>query len=88
MSIEIQNQYPWAVNVSKLLRAVASVNAAHLVDPKIEVDTESVKAEYLKIGGLIRDEAEKEEGDVTPKKKGAKKAKAVEETEESDEDTE
>jgi len=70
------NKYPWAVNPSKLQRAIAKVA------PK-NGNEEDIKAEYILIGGLVREE-EIEEGveevsidnegtDEAPKKKRTKK---------------
>lgn len=39
--------YPWAVNESKLQRAIAKAGS----------DPEAVKAEYIRIGGLVDEEA-------------------------------
>lgn len=67
----MENKYPWAVNPAKLQRAIAKVA------PKNGTE-EDIKAEYILIGGLVREvEAEEvsiEEGtEEAPKAKKSKK---------------
>jgi hypothetical protein len=72
----MENKYSWAVNPAKLQRAIAKVAIRNGSE-------EDVKAEYILIGGLVR-EVEVEEGveevsieeegtDEAPKAKKAKK---------------
>lgn len=70
----MDKKFGWAVNDLKLQRAIKIVNTAGK-----ELSDENVKAEYVKIAGLVRgenevsDEAEDiETVDETPKKRGRK----------------
>ncbi len=57
--------YEFAHNRTKLAQAVKAVEIARTLDHAIVVNEESVKAEYIKRGGLVLEVAEvKEEGVV------------------------
>lgn len=47
--------FPWAVNVVKLQAAKDRVQAAHNLDPRVEISEENIKAEYIKLAGKVLD---------------------------------
>lgn len=50
---QILEKYLWAVNVAKLMQAVKAANDQKLLNPSFDVTDESVRAEYVKRGGLL-----------------------------------
>lgn len=54
-------KYTWAVNETKLARAVMTVNDRIKAGTKIDNFDEAVKAEYIKLAGLVREVDEKKE---------------------------
>ena len=65
--------YAWAANKSKLDRAILRAKVAFNTDGKPEVTEESIKDQYLTLGGLV---LQNETSSVAPK---AKKIKADDE---------
>lgn len=49
--------FVWAFNKLKLKQAYSSLVDAKKFDPKLVIDEESMKDEYLKRGGLLTEEA-------------------------------
>ena len=72
----MSNKYAWAVNPAKLNTAILHVTEKSKVDSSVKVDEETVKAEYVKLLGLVRETGDSEDVDEeeTPKPK-AKKTK-------------
>lgn len=50
--------YNWAVNKIKLNVAIDALRRAAVSNPDIIINEETIKAEYVKRGGLLREEAE------------------------------
>lgn len=76
----MSNNYSWAVNPAKLKTAIEHVTTQSKIDPSIKIDEETVKAEYVKLKGLVRetdsyDEVDEEEADESPKAKRKSKTK-------------
>lgn len=49
--------YEFAVNKSKLQTAITQLNDEKLRDISVEINEETVKARYIKLGGLLQDNA-------------------------------
>lgn len=47
------HQYEWAANQMKLAAAVRHLQERSKIDPKIEINEESIKAEYIRRAGLV-----------------------------------
>lgn len=51
--------FKWAVNKTKLAASVLEVQTQHKINPsKTTVDEATIKAEYEKRGGLVREDAD------------------------------
>ena len=70
--------YPWAVNVNKLVRALDFVNAEVKAGRIPEATPAVVKAQYVKLAGLL---VEAEPGIEPEERQAVIKAKVEEETE-------
>jgi hypothetical protein len=64
-------RYPWAANKSKLDRAILKATQVLNTDGKPPVDEESIKAQYISLGGLVLNN---EDTTVAPKAKKTKSA--------------
>lgn len=74
----------WAVNASKVNRALGEITAQAKIDGS-KVTEEAVKARYIALGGLIQEvDADIDEDDEKPKVKAKKGKKA--DIDEDDED--
>lgn len=55
------NQYDWAVNNVKLQQSIRAVSERARLDSTVKVDEDTVKAEYVKRAGLLKDDSPYEE---------------------------
>lgn len=73
--------YDFAVNKTKLTQSVKALNDAKKLNPAIEVTEETVREEYIKRGGLIREKTvsvkneDEEAEETTVSSKRGRKAK-------------
>lgn len=67
---ELLNNADYAVNRAKLEVAYNALVDAKKLDPKVEINDETLRAEYVKRAGLVR---EKDGGQEAPKKRSSKK---------------
>lgn len=69
----MNQEFSWAVNDTKLTLAIRDVTEAKKLDPKVEISEETIKAAYVKRGGLLLEDApEKVKKAITKKRKSQK----------------
>lgn len=75
-----KSKYPWAQNHIKEQLATTDLKNKQKLDPTIVIDEETIKAQYIKRGGLVLEVAEVDEDALTDEEiaaaKAAKKAAA------------
>lgn len=75
--------YMWALNKVKLQQAYEALAKSKLLNNKVDLDDEdTVRAEYAKRGGLVRDEkVPREDAEEAPIRRGRGRATAATEQE-------
>lgn len=78
-------EYTWAANKIKVAQAINALKEANELGHKIEINEESIKAEYIKRGGLlIADKAVATGGKPTRRRAAAKPADDEDDEDEED----
>ncbi len=49
-------KYSWAVNQTKLAQTIKRLDTAKLLDPRIEINEETIKEDYVLHAGLLRED--------------------------------
>lgn len=73
--------FPWAVNKIKLQAVILDVRTRNKIDPRVQIDEATIKEEYIRRAGLVREDVStevgtEESGPIAPRSRGRRSNQA------------